>query len=559
MHAPFRPWVLLLAALVIAGPAVAGGPEPADRAFVVDSALPAVLTLTVTDHGPTCGQDTDSTATWVLSATSVNGTPHVLCARTDRASQVRFPDCNGVNQNDRRCSTNGLLQGLTESNAIDSGRFLEFKLFPTEIAQALAGTAESVTFLAPVCTVHDHGFRPCGSDADCDFGTCDGTSCASGFPPLSCTTDPECNLGPCLADQGVTETNNQTAAASPNVGLRQVFTGTLGFTPGVTDQGTCTLKTCTGDASLSCQTDPDCTATCSFGACDVNSSTSHACATDADCNLGPCIATCSNDPTARCNTNTDCNLVVNFPGASVLQDAACAGIQCGDGIVDPGEACDDGPLNGTAQSTCGCDCQPATPTTTSTSSSSSSTSSSITTTTNTSTSTSTTSSTTPPPRAVKLAVRADLVALRATTSRSKIRHELDEAIDEIDDSLDPSLWVDDSHLARHDGKHVFEEEEEAVEELQDLLDDVKGTPLTIALQGFVDRLVGADRALAAIAIEEAAGSRSDELDEAKDDLRRGDREAAKDDAEDAIEHYRQAWKEAQKALAAAADDDDDDD
>jgi hypothetical protein len=67
---------------------------------------------------------------------------------------------------------------------------------------------------------------------------------------------------------------------------------------------------------------------CASGICDLASSTCEACADDGDC-----------DGHERCESNT------------------CVLATCGDGVVDPGEVCDDGAVNGDAPRACAIDCR----------------------------------------------------------------------------------------------------------------------------------------------------------------------------------------------------------
>ena len=59
------------------------------------------------------------------------------------------------------------------------------------------------------------------------------------------------------------------------------------------------------------------------------------------------------------------------------------------------------------------------------------------------------------------------------------------------------------------------------------------------LAELIDRILGADRALAVAAIKDGKGG------EALDELAKADREAAKGNEISAIEHFRLAWERAQ--------------
>jgi len=153
------------------------------------------------------------------------------------------------------------------------------------------------------------------------------------------------------------------------------------------------------------------------------------------------------------------------------------------------------------------------------------------------------------PRAVKLGVLADLVALRATVTDRSDREKLDAAIKHLGKSVDPQLWRDDSHPDEEDGGRVFGEERDAVGELRDLIRDPHGTVPDAVVLALINRMVGADRLIAQVAIAdaEARGGNPARIARARDEVAQGNRELSKGRFEDAIEHYRDAWKQALRA------------
>ena len=154
-----------------------------------------------------------------------------------------------------------------------------------------------------------------------------------------------------------------------------------------------------------------------------------------------------------------------------------------------------------------------------------------------------------------------------------------KAISNIEESLDPSFWVDDLHLDPQLGHRVFSENRHAVKELMHLLkgddgDSQISSAALAAAQAAIDDVVSADRLLASIILLETDGvvavdpSRQDKVDaklaKAWAELVEGDanRDAGKPD--EAIEHYGEAWEyandaaqEAQKEQHGSHDDDDD--
>jgi hypothetical protein len=148
------------------------------------------------------------------------------------------------------------------------------------------------------------------------------------------------------------------------------------------------------------------------------------------------------------------------------------------------------------------------------------------------------------PKAIKSNVLAELQALRATVTDKEDGKKLDEAIKHLTKSLEPELWVGETRLNPKHGEKVFQEEKDAVVKLLDLMKDKKSTIPVATLQGFINRLVSADRLLASGAINDAAGGDAKKIDKANDELGKGDARVADGHFTDAIEHYRNAWKHA---------------
>lgn len=154
------------------------------------------------------------------------------------------------------------------------------------------------------------------------------------------------------------------------------------------------------------------------------------------------------------------------------------------------------------------------------------------------------------PRGIKQNVLTEMTAQRAIVTDKQDGEKLDHAIKNLTESLDPSLWIDQSHLDPKRGEKVFQEEKDAVNNLRVLFENKKSTFPKAVLQGWINRIVNADRILAVVAINNAIAAQGDpkKIAEASDELARGDRDAAAAKFESAIEHYRNAWKHAQEAL-----------
>jgi len=153
--------------------------------------------------------------------------------------------------------------------------------------------------------------------------------------------------------------------------------------------------------------------------------------------------------------------------------------------------------------------------------------------------------------------------------------DVEESIKEIKKSLNTELWIDKVYLDQEDGEEVFDKEGEAVEELQELLeeddDDEKSfsPELKAAVKTAIDLLVNADRVLTITLMLDASSAIAadpDDQEEVKEENEKASEEFAKGDAnrdagkfEEAIEHYENAWEHAGEAIKKATDNDDGDD
>jgi hypothetical protein len=147
---------------------------------------------------------------------------------------------------------------------------------------------------------------------------------------------------------------------------------------------------------------------------------------------------------------------------------------------------------------------------------------------------------------VKSNVLAELIALRSTVTAKDDGDKLDQAIQKLTESLDASLWLDQTHLERKHGEKVFQGEKDAAIKLCDLIKSPRSTIPDAVLQGFLERIVKSDRLLAQVAINEAivAQVAAKKIAEAQKELAKGDEEATDGKCGDGIERYRQAWKHA---------------
>jgi hypothetical protein len=160
-------------------------------------------------------------------------------------------------------------------------------------------------------------------------------------------------------------------------------------------------------------------------------------------------------------------------------------------------------------------------------------------------------------RQKKQTVLAELIALHAVATDHSDQNHLDDAIDHVQDSLADELWLDGNHLVAKKGKKVFDEEEDAVDELRDILKDIKdhdSAQSAVVIQDLINRLVAIDRALAVISVDEAeaAGASAKKIKEDREEIADGDEDAAEGRPDKAIKHYRDAWAHAVKLKVSGA-------
>ena len=158
----------------------------------------------------------------------------------------------------------------------------------------------------------------------------------------------------------------------------------------------------------------------------------------------------------------------------------------------------------------------------------------------------------------KVAAIDDITEKIAEAQDKKTIKELEKAIKRVQKSLDPKLWADDNTLTSKHGHKVFDEEKKAVKSLMKA--QKRGD---VDVSSIILDLVGIDRQLASDVIDQipddVTGKQKKERDKAVAELAKGDDKAGEGKFDKAIDHYKKAWKHAQKALKHDVDDDDDDD
>jgi hypothetical protein len=123
---------------------------------------------------------------------------------------------------------------------------------------------------------------------------------------------------------------------------------------------------------------------------------------------------------------------------------------------------------------------------------------------------------------------------------------LDSASSAINDSLDPSLWLDSSRLLTPDGQAFFAAQQNAALTLMSILSDAPAvtTKAVLNSMGSLNRKLAA----AAIAAAETGASSASTTAIARKELENGDSSLAVGKCDEAISHYASAWSIAESAI-----------
>ena len=159
-------------------------------------------------------------------------------------------------------------------------------------------------------------------------------------------------------------------------------------------------------------------------------------------------------------------------------------------------------------------------------------------------------------RGVKQSVLADLIALRSTVNGGQAAERLEDATDELAESLATRLWLDETHVQAKLGEEMFDEEKETVHELHELVRSKTSSILERAVKDLLEELVRADRLLAMVAIQDAtqADGSLEAFAAANKVLAEGDRDLAQGRPDEAVDDYGKAWAKAAHRLGKTTHD-----
>ena len=150
------------------------------------------------------------------------------------------------------------------------------------------------------------------------------------------------------------------------------------------------------------------------------------------------------------------------------------------------------------------------------------------------------------------------------TDNKHAQKDIEKAIELINESLNPDLWIDASRLDPKHGHKVFDREKHAVKELLKITEE-RGEHAEPAIaedvEAVIDKIVKADEQLAIVAINDAKNTPvqdpkfqekvEQEIAKAEEELANAYAEIEAGNPDKAIDDFRKAWKHAQLAIEFA--------
>jgi hypothetical protein len=146
--------------------------------------------------------------------------------------------------------------------------------------------------------------------------------------------------------------------------------------------------------------------------------------------------------------------------------------------------------------------------------------------------------------ATQQAARDLLATLRPQAASAQEQQQIDVALQRLDRTLARGLWRDQRHLEPSSADQLFDDAQQAVASLQGLLRSNSAIPSAVLRSFIQTRLMHVLRGLAAQSIDEVAAGQPG-LDRARDALNRGDAAVFNEQFVSAVQHYRNAWRQAQ--------------
>jgi hypothetical protein len=144
--------------------------------------------------------------------------------------------------------------------------------------------------------------------------------------------------------------------------------------------------------------------------------------------------------------------------------------------------------------------------------------------------------------------RGGAVNLRQNVTDPQDARKLDAAIQHLTNALDPALFIDANTLVENSGARVFNQEKDAVVKFVALAAS-NDSDISTEAQALAVRTTDDTHALADVAVHQGlvAPDKPNQIAKAQDELGKGETAAAGGQYVVAIEHYRNAWRHAQKS------------
>ncbi|MGH2611495.1 MAG: Ig-like domain-containing protein, partial [Rhabdochlamydiaceae bacterium] len=135
------------------------------------------------------------------------------------------------------------------------------------------------------------------------------------------------------------------------------------------------------------------------------------------------------------------------------------------------------------------------------------------------------------------------------------KNNIDAAIKQVTESIKPSLWqADGLHLNTKNGEQVFDAEKHAVNQLMDTVKHHKESQaFDTTIEKNINTLVSVDQGISSTAISDASsgiphGDSVKDLAQAQKEIVMAAGETSVGHFDAAIDHYKNAWKQAQEVL-----------
>jgi len=156
-------------------------------------------------------------------------------------------------------------------------------------------------------------------------------------------------------------------------------------------------------------------------------------------------------------------------------------------------------------------------------------------------------------RAVEENVSSEVEAFGASMVQEDDADKLADALKHLREALDPGLWVDEDHLHRKHGEEVFDNNRDATHKLCELTEKQSTVPAKLS-GDWIRRITAVNRLLSVVAIQDATavGAARKKMEEANEELAKGDSDEANPKCGDGIEHYKNAWKLATRTKLSAS-------